>query len=78
MINGALDIWSVNPSARKNEIARTTFLKGKLFKATGKMQKASIALRVACRLRKEITKEVRDVERLTTEDFDEIVAFWAR
>lgn len=78
MINAALDIWSVDPSAHKNEIARTTFLKGKLFEGTGKMQKASIALRVACRLRKEITKEERDVKSLTTEDFDQIVAFWAR
>ncbi|CAG7989665.1 unnamed protein product [Penicillium nalgiovense] len=78
MINGALDIWSVDPSAHKNEIARTTFLKGKLLAAMGKMQKASIALKVACRLRKEITKEDREVNSLTTEDFDEIVAFWAR
>ncbi|KAI0449877.1 tetratricopeptide repeat domain-containing protein [Xylaria acuta] len=77
-INEALDIWSVDSSAHKNEIARTTFLKGKLFQATGKIQKASIALRVASRLRKEITKEDRDVKDLTTEDFDEIVAFWAR
>jgi hypothetical protein len=78
MINGALDIWSVDSSAHRNEIARTTFLKGKVFEATGKIQKASIALRVACRLRKEITKEDRDVKSLTTQDFDEIVAFWAR
>jgi hypothetical protein len=78
MINAALDIWSVDPNAHKNEIARTTFLKGRLFEATGKMQKASVALRVACRLRKEITKEDRDVKSLTTKDFDEIVAFWAR
>ncbi|CAG8410489.1 unnamed protein product [Penicillium salamii] len=78
MINGALDIWSVDPSAHKNEIARTTFLKGKLLSEMGKMQKASIALKVACRLRKEITKEDRDVNTLTTEDFDKIVAFWAR
>ncbi|KAL2833318.1 tetratricopeptide repeat domain-containing protein [Aspergillus cavernicola] len=77
MINGALDIWNVDPSAHKNEIARTTFLKGRLFEATGRMQKASIALRVACRLRKEITKEDRDVKSLMMEDFDEIVAFWA-
>ncbi|KAI0441439.1 tetratricopeptide repeat domain-containing protein [Xylaria telfairii] len=77
-INEALEIWSVDPSAHKNEIARTTFLKGKLFQATGKAQKAAIALRVAGRLRKEITKENRDVKDLTTEDFDEIVAFWAR
>ena len=78
MINEALDIWSVDPSAHKNEIARTTFLKGKLFEATGKMQKASIALKVAWRLRKEITKEDRDVKTLNTKDFDDIVAFWAR
>jgi len=78
MINAALDVWSVDPSAHKNEIARTTFLKGKLFEVTGKIRKASIAFRVACRLRKEITKEDRDMNSLTTEDFDEIVAFWAR
>jgi flagellar hook-basal body complex protein FliE len=78
MINRALEIWSVDPSAHKNEIARTTFLKGKVLAAMDKMQKASIALKVACRLRKEITKEDRDVDSLMTEDFDEIVAFWAR
>lgn len=78
MINGALDIWSVDPSTHKNEIARTTFLKGKLFEGIGKTQKASIAIRVACRLRKEITQEDRDAKSLTTADFDEIVAFWAR
>lgn len=78
MINGALDIWSVDMNSHKNEIARTTFLKGKLFEVTGKTQKASVALRVACRLRKEITMEDRDVKSLTTEDFDQIVAFWAR
>ncbi|KAM0521113.1 hypothetical protein ACHAPE_002586 [Trichoderma viride] len=78
MINGALDIWSVDPAAHKNEIARTTFLKGKLFEVTGKAQKASIALRVACRLRKEITKEDRDSNSFTMKDFDENVAFWAR
>lgn len=78
MANGALDFWSVDPSAYKNEIARTTFFKGLLFEATGRGQKASIAFRVACRLRKEITQEDRDMGSLTMEDFDEIVAFWAR
>ena len=43
MINGALDIWSVDPSVHSTEIARTTFLKGKLFEAAGKTQKSSIA-----------------------------------
>ncbi|KAE8330159.1 hypothetical protein BDV39DRAFT_202346 [Aspergillus sergii] len=78
MINGALDVWSVDPTAHKNEIARSTFLKGKTFETTGKMQKASISLRVACRLRKEFTKEDRDVKSLGTKEFDEIVAFWIR
>lgn len=68
----------MDENAHKNEIARTVFLKGKLFEATGQMEKASVILRVACRLRKEITKEDRDVKSLTTEDFDELVAFWAR
>lgn len=78
MANRALDIWSVDPNAHRNEIARTTFFKGRLFKIIGKVQKASVAFRVACRLRKEITQEDRDVNDLTAEDFDDIVAFWAR
>ncbi|KAF2709353.1 tetratricopeptide repeat domain-containing protein [Pleomassaria siparia CBS 279.74] len=78
MANGALEAWSVDPSAHKNEIARTTFLTGRLFETTGTSQKASIAFRVACRLRKEITHEDRDVKSLTMLDFDDIVAFWAR
>ncbi len=69
---------SIDTGARKNEIARTTFLKGKLFEAIGKTQKASIALKVACCLRKEITGDSRDVKNLTSADFDEIVAFWGR
>jgi len=78
MVNMALNIWSVDPSAHKNEIARSTFFKGKIFEATGKDQNASIALRVASRLREEITEEDRDVKSLTMRDFDAIVAFWAR
>ncbi|KAM5487384.1 hypothetical protein MaudMau93_004652 [Microsporum audouinii] len=78
MLDTALGIWYIDLSAHKSEIARTTFLKGKVFEATGKMQKATVALSKACRLRNEITKENRDVESLTMVDFDEIVAFWAR
>ncbi|CCF33241.1 tetratricopeptide repeat domain-containing protein [Colletotrichum higginsianum] len=68
----------LDPNARKNEIARTTFFKGKVFEATGKAQKASISLKVASRLRKEIVDDDRDVSSLTTRDFDGIVSFWAR
>jgi len=68
----ALDVWFVDPSAQKNDIARTTFFKGRLFGATGRSQNASIALRVTCRLIKEITQQDRDMNSLTTEKFDEI------
>ncbi|KAJ6099204.1 hypothetical protein N7467_000739 [Penicillium canescens] len=78
MINEALDIWSVDPGAHKNKIACTTFLKGKLLESMGKTQESSISIRVAGRLREEITKDDRDVESLTMEDFHGIVAFWAR
>jgi len=78
MANGPLDAWSADSSAHKNEITRTTFLKGHLLEATGRIQKASIAFIVARRLRKKITQEDRDMNSLTTEDFNEIVAFWAR
>ena len=73
-----MEVWSIDPNAHKNEIARTTFLKGKLFEVSGKGQKASIAFRVASRLRKEITKDDRDVKSLAMDDFDELVAFWCR
>lgn len=77
MTNKALDIWSIDPNSRRNEIGRTTFFKSKVFEAMGKTAKASIALRVASRLRKEITKEDREMKSLVMTDFDEIVAFWA-
>ncbi|OAA66342.1 tetratricopeptide repeat protein [Akanthomyces lecanii RCEF 1005] len=78
VVNTALAAWSIDPSAHKNEIARTTFLKGKIFQAMNTSQKAAIAIRVACRLRKEITKDDRDAQSLSTTDFDRIVAFWSR
>jgi hypothetical protein len=56
---------------------RTQEYKGKVFEATGRTQKASVALRVACRLRQEITNKDRDLKSLTTNDFEEIIDFWA-
>ncbi|KAI2053539.1 hypothetical protein LOZ36_004705 [Ophidiomyces ophidiicola] len=38
MVNKALDIWCVDRNVHKIEIARTTFLKGKLFETMGKIQ----------------------------------------
>lgn len=42
MIKGALDIWSVDPGAHKNEVARSTFVKGKVFSELGKSQKTGL------------------------------------
>jgi hypothetical protein len=78
VLNGALEVWSVDLEAHKNNIARITFLKYKIFESIGRTQKASVALKVACRLRKEITKEDKDVKNVTMEDFDSLIAFWAR
>ncbi|KAI1978740.1 hypothetical protein LOZ53_004335 [Ophidiomyces ophidiicola] len=38
MVNKTLDIWCVDRNVHKIEIARTTFLKGKLFETMGKIQ----------------------------------------
>jgi hypothetical protein len=78
MINAALDIWSVDSDTHKNEIGRSTFLKGKVFEAMGRDKKAYIAFRVATRLFNEVTQQKRQVGTLTAADFDEIVAFWSR
>ncbi|PCG95749.1 Tetratricopeptide-like helical [Penicillium occitanis (nom. inval.)] len=75
LINTALNLWFLDSKVYRNEIARTTSLKGKMFKAMGRAQEAFIAFEHACSLRKEITKEDRRIESLTTEDFDGIVAF---
>ncbi|ATY63318.1 hypothetical protein A9K55_008959 [Cordyceps militaris] len=77
-VNTALAAWAVDPNAHKSEIARTTFLKGSIFQAMGHAQKAGIALRVACRLRREVTGEDREARSLSMADFDRIVAFWSR
>ncbi|EGX88664.1 tetratricopeptide repeat domain containing protein [Cordyceps militaris CM01] len=77
-VNTALAAWAVDPNAHKSEIARTTFLKGSIFQAMGHAQKAGIAIRVACRLRREVTGEDREARSLSMADFDRIVAFWSR
>lgn len=48
-----------------------------MFEALGKGPKAAVVIRVAARLRKEITKEDRNEKFLMKVDFDEIVAFWS-
>jgi predicted negative regulator of RcsB-dependent stress response len=78
MLNCALDIWAVDSNAHGNEIARSTFLKGKVLKTLGKKDEALAAFKYACKERRRITKEDRTLESLKMEDFDRIVAFWSR
>lgn len=77
-INTALKTWTFDGEVYKNELARTTFLKAKVLQNCGKDSKAAVAFKVACRLRREITKEKKNVEELTYEDFDNLVTFWSR
>ncbi|PWY91909.1 tetratricopeptide repeat domain-containing protein [Aspergillus sclerotioniger CBS 115572] len=78
IITRALSTLSVDQIAHKNQIARTSFLEGKVYEAMGEKHEASHPFRVAYWFRKEITNEDRDIKSLTMDDFDEIVAFWAR
>ncbi len=78
LANTALKIWSLEPNVYQSEIARTTFLKSKVFKASGKGQNAVIALKVAARLRGELLDMEEDPEDLVMADFDSMVAFWSR
>ena len=79
MINQALQSWSYDAEIYRPELARTTFLKAILMEKLGKPQKAKVAFKVAARLRAEVVPEdKRDVQSLSTEDFDSIVMFWNR
>ena len=50
---------------------------GKFFGRLGKTQNATIALKVAARWRREVSKEDRSVTELTLEDFYRLVTFHA-
>ena len=78
MINQALKTWSIDSEIYKPELARTTFLKAQVMQTLGKEQKATVALKVACRFWYEIKKEKKDPASMSLEDFDPLVPFFAR
>lgn len=79
MTNAALQTWSYDAETYKPELARTTFLKARLLEELGKTHKATVAFKVAARLRAEIVPgDKRDVGSLRPEDFDCLLAFWSR
>ncbi|KAH3953529.1 hypothetical protein HBH53_029800 [Parastagonospora nodorum] len=78
VINEALKIWSQDPDTYKAELARTTFLKANVLETLQKNQKAAVALKVACRMRQELTKDKRSPSSLETDDFEKLVVFWKR
>lgn len=76
MINAALQAWSYNAEIFKAELARSTWLKARVLEHAGKTQKASLAYKVARRLRAEIlpSNEIHTKD-LTTEDFEALIKF---
>lgn len=78
-INDALKVWSYDSDVYKPELARTTFLKKELLDKLGRTQEAAVAMKVACRLRKDLVpQDTRDPSALKSEDFDKLVTFWSR
>ena len=75
-MNEALKTWSQDPDIYKAELARTTFHKAKVLERLHKDQKATLALKVACRLRQELTKEKRSPSSLTAGDFEKLILPW--
>lgn len=76
--NEALTAWSVDVLANKNEEARTTYLKSRAFAGMGKSETARRLRNHSITLYNEVTKENKDVDTITAEDFDRLVPFWSR
>jgi hypothetical protein len=77
-LDRALRIWGNKPWY-KNQVARTSFLKGKhLVQMGGEFSTQGHAwIQKAKALRREITREDDEGE-ATKEDFDKLVVFWSR
>ncbi len=81
MIEQALLIWGLDPSVYQPEIARTTFLQGRLLTILGKDEQA-------CKLIEKATAFWSTTDGSSSagekgsqpspEDFDNLVAFWSR
>lgn len=78
-INQALKVWTVDKVTYQPEIARTSFLKGKLLDKMGSHDEAVGWFRDAFDLRRRLVPgDEKRIEGLEEDDFDELVTFWSR
>ncbi len=78
LINEAITAWGVDPLANHNEEARTIYLKSRALAALGKSETATRLRNEAIMKYNAITRETKDADTISMEDFDRIVPFWSR
>ena len=79
MVEQALKVWTPYKHVYGPEIARTTFLKAKIFRMSRDDKEADFLFTQAAGSRKAITKVTNlNDKNLTEAHFDELVAFWSR
>ncbi len=81
MIEQALLIWGLDPSVYQPEIARTTFLQGRLLTILGKDEKAGRLIEKATAFWSATVgfSSFREKDsQPSPEDFDNLVTFWSR
>jgi len=79
MLNAALECWTLNADLFQPELARTTWVKAKLLDTLGETMKASVAFKVAGRIRAKLAPgDRRNVRDLTDEDFDNLLEYRSR
>ncbi|XWX00546.1 hypothetical protein V2A60_008566 [Cordyceps javanica] len=77
LINDALNAWSVDSIANRNEEARTTYLMSRAVAALGRAETAAKLRRQAIALYNDITREGKDIDTISAADFNSLVPFWS-
>ncbi|KAK4443193.1 tetratricopeptide repeat domain-containing protein [Podospora aff. communis PSN243] len=78
-LNAALECWTLNADLFQPELARTTWVKAKLLEKLDEPLKASVAFKVAGRIRSKLVPgDGRNVRELQDEDFDSLLEYRSR
>jgi hypothetical protein len=78
-MNAALECWATNADLFQPELARTTWAKANVLQKLGESLKASLAFKVAGRIRaKLVPEDCRDVRSMADEDFDRLLEYRSR
>lgn len=75
-----MECWTLNADLFQPEIARSTWVKAKLLEKVGESLKASVAYKVAGRIRAKLVPpgDRRNVQDLKDEDFDSLLEYRSR